>query len=452
MEARQVALRCLRRIDTESAFARDVVAKEAKSLSARDRALANELVYGVLRHRSRLDRTLAAAATRGLQGVSGKILTLLRLGCYQLIMLDRVPEHAAVNETVAAARKVGGSRMAGFVNGVLRTIARQGEPEWSKKDSDEQLAMRYSLPAWLVRELRGQLGQEADAGAGGLCAVAPMFGRVQTQQIDRARLMSLLAKEESSPKVTSVSWCPEAIRVDGLGDPHKSDSFLRGLWTVQDVSSQLMGHLVGDVPSGGRILDACSGVGGKATHLAQRLGDRACVDAVDASASRLAAAREAAQRLGLGSVHTICGDLVSVCRDLRGDYDAVMLDAPCSGMGVLRRHPEAKWRVTPADRDSLAAQQGLFLNAVASQVRPGGVLVYSVCTFTKVEGQDQIDAFLQRWPEFVVEDPRQDECAQVSWSKLTDVNGHVRTWPHLHGGDAFFGVRLRRRGTTKADP
>ena len=285
--------------------------------------------------------------------------------------------------------------------------------------------MAYSLPRWLVLRLEQAVGR-ADllAAAAALCAPAPLAVRVNTLRIEPAALAERLREEGATVRV--VAGCPEALLVEDLGDPDRSPSFAAGLWTVQDIAAQRVTHLLLDPPSppGSRFLDGCAGVGGKATHLAQLTGDRAAIDAVDLSPSKLARAEATAARLGLRSLRVRVADLTAGGGE--GEYDGVLLDAPCTGLGVLRRHPEAKWRVAESDVAPLALLQARLLRAVVDRLAPGGVLVYSVCTFTGEEGRDRIAALTAERPDL-------------------ELVAELCTWPHRDSADAFFAAKLVRR-------
>jgi 16S rRNA (cytosine967-C5)-methyltransferase len=270
---------------------------------------------------------------------------------------------------------------------------------------------------------------------------APLWARVDPHHpVD---LGPLLAAERPGATAEPSPLCREAVRLSGAGSPETSASFQEGLWTVQDLGAQLVGHLVGARP-GLRILDACAGVGGKATHLAQLAGDQARIDAADQSVRKLDLLTDTARRLRLGSVTPIESDLTRPGPELGTEYDAILLDAPCTGLGVIRRHPELKWRMrTPAVAE-LAALQRQLLAALWPRLRPGGLLVYSVCTFTRAEGPEQIDAFAAATPDAAVEPPEPDDSVG-DWSPVLGPDGFMRTWPHRHDADAFFAARLRRR-------
>jgi len=388
--AREVARRVLDRIDKDRAWATPALDGELAraGLDERDRRLAAELVYGVLRQRARIDRALAAHAN--LKKTPPKVVTALRIAAYQLLFLDRIPGHAAVNDAVAAARAVGGPKVGGFANAVLRKLSTQGEPPLPAGD----LALEASLPAWILDELLRAAPDEARAGdiARALAQPAPLVARVNALRTTRDALIGEL--EPLGITATPLD-APMALRLEGAGDPSKVASFVAGRWTVQDLGAQHVA-LAARPRAGQKILDACAGVGGKSTHLAELTGDQAVIHAADLSATKLGLAGETAQRLGLSSIHRITCDLLDPDAPLATDYDLIVLDAPCSGLGVLRRHPDAKWRMQASDVPRLADLQRKLLDAVVPRLRPGATLVYSVCTFTRAEGPDQVAALVAR--------------------------------------------------------
>lgn len=437
MGARDVARRVLRRVDAEKAYATLALNAEldGTALGERDRRLATELVYGVLRHRSRIDRALDAMAHRGLRKLAPGIRVALRVAAYQILFLDRVPAHAAVDDAVAAVRRVGGKRMAGFANGLLRRLVREGEPGLPDPAADlrRYVEVAHSLPGWIVERIeRGVAAAELGDAAAAFAVPPQLVVRVNALKSTRAAVSRRLREEGADTRESP--HCPDALFVTGLGDPERSASFLEGLWTVQDLGAQLVARLLTDpsdppLGTGSRLLDACAGLGGKSTYLAELTGDRARIDAVDVSGRKLALAEQAARRLGIESVRVLEQDLLGAA--LSGEYDAALLDAPCTGLGVLRRHPEAKWRVTAADVAEMAALQRHLLDVVAACVRPGGALVYAVCSFTEEESDRQISSFLERWPDYAL--------AQAGGEPV-----ELRTWPHREEADAFYAVRLQR--------
>ncbi len=423
MTARDVARRVLERVARSDAWASLSLDAEfgRSGLDARDRGLATELVYGTLRHQPRLDRALAAHAN--LARTPGRARLALRLAAYQLLFM-RVPAYAAVDDAVDAIRGACGPKVAGFANAVLRKLSASGEPPLPMPlDSRARLEVEHSLPGWVIDLVAEVLPTDQVAAAvAGLMAPARLAVRVNRRKTTVEAVAAALTAEGAT--VAAVPDHAAALYVDGLGNPETSPSFLNGSWTVQDVGAQLVAELAQPQP-GQLILDACAGVGGKSTHLAELADDAATIDAADRSTTKLNLAAGTARRLGLRSLRAIVADLAAPGDALAPAYDTVVLDAPCSGLGVLRRHPEAALRLKVADVARMAEVQRGLLDQLAPRVKVGGTLIYSVCTFTAAEGPAQIDALVARDPRFVVEHRQ-------------------ATWPHRDGADGFFVARLRR--------
>ncbi len=451
--SRDLAREVLRRVEQGGAYASLALdAALAKSkLSPADRGLVTELVYGVLRHRTRLDRALAAHATSGLKKLSPGALVALRVAAYQLLLL-RVPAHAAVNDAVSAVTAVSGPQVASFANAVLRKLSTAGEPPAPPAtDVPATLELVHSVPRWLGTRLIAALGKaEALVAAEAMNRPPSVTLRASLDQTTRAALAERVAAERPDAELVPSPLLPEALHVRGGGAPETLAVFQEQLCTVQDVAAQLVGRLCGAMP-GERILDACAGVGGKSTHLLQqaRAAGGACsVDAADNSRRKLDLGEDAARRLGLTGLRSIELDLTdAAARDqlLAPAYDRVLIDAPCTGLGVLRRHPESKWRMRDGDVRELAALQATLLAGVAARVRPGGVLVYSVCTFTEEEGPAQIARFLAAHADFELAPPAADVAPGVDFAAVVDAHGFLRTWPHRHDADAFFAARMVRK-------
>ncbi|HEX9105369.1 MAG TPA: 16S rRNA (cytosine(967)-C(5))-methyltransferase RsmB, partial [Polyangia bacterium] len=392
---------------------------ERARVSPADRALATELTYGVLKQRRRLDHALAAYAPRGIDKLDARVLDAMRLGAYQILFL-RVPAHAAVDDAVETIKRARSQKLANFANGLLRALARGGEP------AAPSLGVRCSAPDWLVDDAVARFGaEEAERFLSALNAPAPLWLRANTLKATRDEAMRAVAAERPEATIVASEVVPEAFRVDGAGDVAQLAAFAAGLVTAQDVAAQRVARLV-EPRAGERILDACAGVGGKSAHLAALAGDAAHIDSADISERKLGLAADLAHRLGVTSTTPIRCDLTDPSAPLAASYDRVLLDAPCSGLGVLRRHPEAKWRRTPDDVRALAALQARLFAALAPRVRPGGLLVYSVCTYSDEEGPRQVARFLETHADF-----RAD-------------GEPLRTWPHRDDADGFFAVRLAR--------
>jgi 16S rRNA (cytosine967-C5)-methyltransferase len=425
MNARDLARRVLQRVD-EGAYATLALAGElerARSLPPADRGLGTELVYGVLKRRRRLDWALAGYAPRGLDGLDERVRDTLRIAAYQILFL-RVPAHAAVDDAVGAIKRLRSQKLANFANALLRRLARDGEPA-PPAEALARLATLTSAPDWLARDAVARLGDEAEAYLNALNAPAPLWLRVNTLRTTREQATAELILARPEAVITPSPRLPEALRVTGAGDPAALAPFAAGLVTAQDLAAQAVAHLVEPQP-GERILDACAGVGGKSTHLAALAGDRAHIDSADVSERKLELGRELARRLGVTSTRAIACDLTDPKAPLAAQYDRILLDAPCSGLGVLRRHPEAKWRRRPEDARALAVLQARLLDALLPRLKPGGVLVYSVCTYSDEEGPQQLARLLASHPGLTVD------------------GAPLQTWPHRDDADAFWAVRLRR--------
>lgn len=422
---RRLATRVLQRVLEEDAWSNVALdaALRATPLAGPDRGLCTQIVYGTLTWLRIIDAILERHVKGRLDRVEAEVLCILRAAIYQLGWLDRVPDHAAVDQAVRHARKVRG-RAAGFVNGVLRSALR-GRAEWPEiggpaRDGDnaQTLALRWSLPDWLAARWVRQFGlQEAFALAESIAQPPPLTIRART---DQARSLG-----------TPGALGPDAIRVDGWSRALE-DAIGSGAAAVQDEGAQLVTCL-GAPQQGERILDACAGQGGKALHLADGLGSSGEVVAVDPLAGKLERIPDHPR------VRTLAGDLRQVAASL-GSFDLVVVDAPCSGLGVLRRHPEGRWTRREGDSQTQATIQAELLDVAVGTIRPGGRLIYAVCTTAPEEGPGAVESLLGRHPALELDldagDPR------VPWSTLRRGPYGFITLPHEHDCDGFFLSRV----------
>jgi 16S rRNA (cytosine967-C5)-methyltransferase len=443
---RALARAVLERVEQSGAFANRALSAaldRAPALSGPERGLATELVYGVLRRRARLDRGLEAFAQKGLAGLEPSVRTALRVGAYQILFLDRVPAYAAVNEAVEACKAAGGAGVGRLANALLRRLAERGEPPLPDREREPRgyLVEAAGLPAWLAALLLGELpAPDAVAFGESVGVPAPLALRASTLRASRDALRERLLAERPGARLEPSPVAPDALLARDLEAPAATAAWGDGLFAVEDTGAQVVVELCG-AREGERILDACAGLGGKSAHLAALAANGARIEAVDLAPAKLAEARDAFARLGVRNVTTSVADLTRPFPEPAARFDRVLLDAPCSGLGVLRRHPEALARRAPEDLPRLAGQQRRMLDTVAPLVAPGGVLVYSVCTFERAECEDVVAAFLAGHAEFRLEPPAP---ARVPWARLADAAGHVRTWPHRDDADAFFAARLVR--------
>lgn len=444
--ARRLALDILRRVEAEGAFASlaiDNALRRHPGLSVADRGLVTQLVYGTLRWRRRLDWALAAHSSRPLERIEPQLLRILRLTAFQLLMLDRVPDFAAVDEGTSLAVSLRGKRAGGFVNAVARGLAQARDrielPD-PERNLVRHLAVVHSFPSWMVRMWLDGFGRErAEALMNACNQPAPLWLRSNTLKGPPARLLELLSASGMSAEPSKL--VPAAIRLDGARDIASLAAHEAGWLHVQDAGAQAVCHLVGARP-GERVLDACAAPGGKSATLAQLMEGQGELLAVDRNPARLGLVRKLADRLGLSMIERMVGDLVDLDADELGQFDRVLLDAPCSALGVLRRHPEGKWRLAAEDIERMARVQAELLDAASRLVKPGGVLVYSICTLSRAEGPDLLSHWLGEHPAFHIEDPRDQKRAP--WHKLLAADGTLATWPDLNDMDGFFAARLRR--------
>lgn len=411
------------------------------AMEARERGLLTELVYGILRLRGRLDFALSLFSRQKLQRLEPEALLLLRLGAYQLLELDRIPAHAAVHATVELAHKVGMGRISGLVNGTLRTLQRERDTiAWPTPDNLRAYLQHVcSLPNWLAKELLRQFPNiESRALAEALTEAAPQTLRVNTLKTDRKSFLAALA--EAGHLARPCRYLAEGIILEKRAAqtlPGDRD----GWYQVQDEASMLIAHLL-DTQPGEKVLDACAAPGGKTTHIAALTNNQAHILALDRHSRRVELINQGAKRLGCQGIETRTWDLTEEPDFLEhGSFDRILVDAPCSGLGVLRRNPESRWSRRPADIGELAALQQTILRQVAPLLRSGGHLLYSVCTFTAAETDVVVKDFLACHPDFLQEDFR--TLLPVEWTELATDTGSVRTFPHHHDGmDAFFAVRF----------
>lgn len=410
-------------------------------LNGPDRGLFSELVFGVLRHQATLDHYLAQLVDQPLVKLQLPVLLLLRLGLYQLRYLNRVPSHAAVHESVELAKQLC-PKASGLVNGVLRAAQRRQDsltlPERSA-DPAGWLAVAYSLPGWLAEQWLQQFPlEQAAALAAATLELPSLTVRTNTLRTTRQELLALFA--EQGIVAEPCRYAPEGIRLLGRHFVPDLPGFKHGLFVVQDEASQLVAHLVAPQP-GETVLDVCAAPGGKATHLAQLMRDQGTLVASDLNQRKVRKIEQSVERLGLACLQPQVADALSPDYQQGRQFDRILLDAPCSGLGVIRRNPEAKWRLQPSDLARFAGRQRQMLGQVAPLLRAGGILVYATCSTAVQEDEAVLEDFLSSYPEFVVENG-----AQVfpAWAELFTPDGCLRTWPHRQGCDGFFSVRLKR--------
>jgi 16S rRNA (cytosine967-C5)-methyltransferase len=440
--ARLMAFEVLVSVEREAAYANaalEAAIGARPHADPRDVALASELSYGTLRRQLAVDAAIERAAERAPDRLEPPVRVLLRLGAYQLIYLDRVPARAAVHESVEMAKDAGLSRAAGFVNAVLRRISREPTVPLPS-DPIARIAVEESHPAWLVRRWVARLGME---GARALCRAnnepAALCLRTNFTRTTRAALVDALS-EVRRGEVEIGAFAPTAVTVRAAGSPAAWPGYAEGLFQVQDEAAQLVGLLA--APRAG-ALDVCAAPGGKACHLGElSAASGRIVVALDLSWNKLRRVVAEAARLRLTNVHCLAADARSVLPLVPGSQDCVLVDAPCSGLGTLRRHPELRYRRREEDLQRLSVLQWQLLNTARESVASGGTLTYSVCSAEPEEWIEHRSRFLDEHAEFEAAEPPSGMTAQAE--RLFASNGTLETSP-TYGLDGFGAFRVRRR-------
>jgi 16S rRNA (cytosine967-C5)-methyltransferase len=413
-------------------------------LSDLDKAFVREVVYGCMRWRGRLDWTISSYSRIKPLRMERLVLGILRIGAYQLLFMDRIPARAAVDESVKLAKVRGRKDIAPFINGILRGIA-EGRKAVAYPDQRaepvDHIAAYYSHPLWMVRRWLDQRGVDETIA---LCKadnqMPPLTVRVNTLKGGRVEVIDRLHEEGIEAAPTPFSPLGVVLK-----DPPSLTSwglFQEGWLQVQDEASQLASFIVAPEP-GERVLDVCAAPGGKTTHLAQLMGDHGEIVAVDISPVKLMLLQANCRRLGISIVEALAHDAQSPLPFSDGYFDRVLVDAPCTGLGTLRRHPDGKWRVVEADIPRLQKLQYQILAQAAPLVKEGGVLVYSTCTMTPEENEGVIEPFLAARKGFNLEGGLL--YLPPGCEGLIDEKGYFRTIPHRHGMDGFFAARMQKR-------
>lgn len=442
--ARSIAFEVLERVE-DGAFsdlALTGALKREVNLDDRDRRLATELIYGILRRRGSLDWVLRQFSKQAVDDLEPSVRNLLRLGLYQILFLDGIPDRAAVHQTVEMAKAVGLQRATGYINAILRSTIRERENlEWPDAGNARQyIVHHHSLPGWLSKEMIKLYGDdEAVALAASLGEAAPTTIRVNRLKISIDDYAEMLTEQDI--RFDNGPYLPYSMTIKTGSDLPGRDE---GLYQVQDVASMLVVELLAP-EAGDRILDCCAAPGGKTTQIAELTENGANIVATDLHPRRVELIKQGAERLGCHNIEAQCFDMTAAEEPFPPEsFDRVLVDAPCSGMGVVRRNPEIRWRRTPADVTELASIQRSILATAARQVKPGGVLVYSLCTFTKKETVDVVADFLASHDDFVMEDAR--TVFPELLHELIDETGALHTRPDKHQGiDAFYAVRFRKK-------
>lgn len=434
MTARRAALEALKRTakGAYSTIALDNILSRS-GLDERDRGLASALFYGVQENQTQLDAAIAALLRRPGQKLESDVRQILRMGIYQLGYMDKIPDSAAVNEAVSLTRQTGHDSAAGFVNGILRGYIRAGKqtplPE-REKDPLLWLSLKYSCPMWLAQLWTESYGEAlCERIMDTFSGRPPLYARVNTTRCGREELISALLAEGVTARPAAI--LPEAVELEQTGDVESLEAYKKGLFHVQDISSQLCARIV-DSKRGETILDACAAPGGKSFTIAQTAGDDCTIIACDLHNSRVDMIAEGAARLGLASVKARRRDAAASGSKIIANR--VLCDVPCSGLGVIRRKPDIKNK-SKTELDQLPELQYSILETNAACVKPGGRLIYSTCTLNPAENGGVFDRFLAAHEEFV---PVALDLPEGIKRGITEPEHELTLFPEREGPDGFF--------------
>ena len=389
MTARQLALKVLYAVDKENAFTGIELKKQlsASDLSGVDKAFATELVYGVVKNRTRLDYIISKYSKQKLKKISPWIINILRMGVYQLIFLDKIPSSAAVNESVKLAKRYGHQASSGFVNGVLRNVDRNGDVEYTK--GRDYYEVYYSHPKWLVDMLFDQYGEDAKGIIENNNKVPVTTVRVNVLKTSADDVAKSLEKKGVAVKNTEFE---NVLQIADYGDISKLPEYVNGLITPQGTSSYMAAYVL-NPQENDVVMDLCSAPGGKTTAMAEISGDKAKIYAFDLYDHKIELINNNCNRLGIKNAVAKPWDSTKLMEEFVGKADKILADVPCSGIGIIRKKPDIKWNKETEDFTEIIKIQKAILHNAHKYLKNGGTLVYSTCTVNKMENEDVVNEF-----------------------------------------------------------
>ncbi|QER42849.1 16S rRNA (cytosine(967)-C(5))-methyltransferase RsmB [Thermodesulfobacterium sp. TA1] len=415
----------------------------------RDRALVGELVNGVVRHLYYLDFLIARFSEHPLDKMDPEVRNLLRLGAYQLLY-TRIPEKVAIAEGLKIlSQRKRGEWIRGLVNAILHKLLENKNclPEPPDFNKIYYLSVKHSFPEWLVKRWLKRFGEkETEVLLKASNERPALVIRVNLLKVSRDNLLIYLQKDQV-PEAKACPYTPSGIVLEGFrGKVTELKPYHFGWISVQDSASQLVSYLLNPRP-GERVLDACAGVGGKTTHLAELMQDKGTIWAFDLYEWRIEKLKENFQRLGLKLPQVFVGDVVEKLNEIKPPlFDRILIDAPCTGTGVIRKHPDIKWARTEEDFLKIPERQLRLLEGLSPFLKKGGIMVYATCSLEPEENEEVMQKFLQSHPEFVIEDPLKvlSRTCPEKVKELCLEGKYLKTYPHKHGLDGFFAIRLRK--------
>ncbi|TLS37318.1 16S rRNA (cytosine(967)-C(5))-methyltransferase RsmB [Pseudalkalibacillus caeni] len=443
---REAALEIVEQINKNQAYSNILLNRtiEKYNLNRKDIGLLTEIVYGTIQRKRTIDFFLDAFL-KNKKKIETWVYSLLELSVYQMVYLDRVPDRAVIHEAVEIAKKKGHKGISGFVNGVLRSVQRKGVPSFSTiKDTAEKIAVEYSHPTWLVKRWIAQYGEEETINICKINLEPPQVtARVNTAKTSVGEVMAHLEEEGLTVERGDLS-------IDGIkiidGYLPGTRAFKNGLVTIQDESSMLVARGL-DIEPGMSVLDACAAPGGKTTHIAELMKNEGQVYSLDLHKHKVKLIKDQVKRLGLTNVETAALDSRKAGGFFQGTrFDRILVDAPCTGYGVIRRKPDIKWSKQEKDAEAISAVQKEILQTVSTLLKPGGKLLYSTCTIEEAENQRVIEAFLKENPEFTQDRTLIERLPEKLGHFVGNDDGQVQILPHYFGTDGFYIACLTKKG------
>jgi 16S rRNA (cytosine967-C5)-methyltransferase len=446
---RAIALDVLMKVEQNQAYSNLQLNQALQNMNVKeiDKGLLTNIVYGTIQRKNTIDFYLEQLLNKPIKKKDRWVLSLLRLSIFQMLYMDRVPDHAIIHEAVEIAKERGHQGLAGLVNGILRKLQREGTSSMDEKleNSTEKEALQFSMPYWLFKRWSDQFGKEnAEKMAQVNLIPAPVTARINTNLSSRDDVLAEL-KEEG---ITAVKG---ELSSDGIvvreGYLPKSNVYKKGLVTIQDESSMLVARAVSP-SSGESVLDACAAPGGKSTHLAELMKGEGRVVSLDLHQHKVDLIKKQAERLGLENIEARALDARKVSDEFQDEsFDRVLVDAPCSGFGVIRKKPDLKWSKSEADIEKLTHIQKNILDAASHMVKAGGVLVYSTCTVDKEENTDVAEWFLENHPEFEWDPRFSEKMPETVKTFIIEGRSDLQLMPHYFDSDGFYIAAYRKKTT-----
>lgn len=444
-QLRESVVDLLLRIEKENGYSHLLIDHEIKSgkVAPKDEGLLTEIVYGTVQRKLTLDYYLDAFVDSR-KKVGNWVRMLLSMSVYQMVFLDKIPDHAIIHEAVEIAKRRGHKGVAAFVNGVLRNMQRNGMPDFNSiKDPVKRLSVETSHPEWLIKRWITMYGEQTVRE---MCMAnlerKPLSVRIQPLKISRQEVLQHL--EDKGFKVRKSDLSDQGIIIDS-GNILKSKLFADGYITIQDQSSMLAAEML-DAKPGMTVLDACSAPGGKTTHIAEKMENRGEIHAYDIHEKKAKLVTKKAKELKLTIIDAQKGDARNLAEKHEEDsFDRILVDAPCSGLGVIRGKPDIKYRKQESDMHHLSQIQLAILNSAASLLKIGGYMIYSTCTVDKEENEGVVEAFLKRHPDYEVDPGFFATLPDVIEGAQGITEYGLQLFPQTFHTDGFFLTRLVRK-------